>query len=237
MKKGIIIGLVVIGFVVVALILLMGTSQYEVEYFPVLGEGYDAYNEYLKIIIRCPPENLYVTVINPKGTVIDEEYISEEKLLDGRETVMIRMSEFGTVPKPGTYTIIIKEALSNKIVYKAKPTFKGVKLKITDVEYKWIKRKYDNLAVALKVKNEGDLPICYNAIVRINGKHDELYNVPSFVPLCIRPGEKRRLANALYIPLEEGVNTAVIELYGDKKACPDTLLTRFTSEFTYEVLY
>lgn len=231
MKKGIIIGPVVIGFVVVVLILLMGTSQYEVEYLPVLGEGYEARDEYLKIIVRGPPENLYVTVTNPKGTVVGEKYISKEKLLDGGETVMVRMSKLRTLPKPGTYTVIVKEALSNKIVYTTKPTFKGVKLNITDVEYERIEWKYSNLAVTLKVKNEGDLPVRYSAIVRVNGKDDEFD--PPLSALCILPGEKTSLIDTLYIPLEEGVHTAVVELYGDKEDYPCTLLTRFTSEFTY----
>lgn len=225
MKKGIIIGLVVIGFALVVLILLMGTSQYEVEYLPVLGGFYS--DGFLKVIVKGPPENLYVTVTNPEGTVVGEKYISKEELLDGNETVVVRMSKVRTLPKSGTYTVIVKEALSNKIVYTTKPTFKGVKLKITDVEYERIEWKYSNLAVTLRIKNEGDLPVRYRAIVRVNGKKDEFYPRST---LCILPGEKKGLKDFLYIPLEEGVHTAVVELYGDDKK---ELLTSFTSEFTY----
>lgn len=127
-------------------------------------------------------------LLNPDGKKVDLYRVKY-----GMTEAELEMSVFDEVtPKPGTYTLIVKDPTGKQIdTYKF--DFKGAKLQIVGVEPDWdhmkILKTYLLSRLTIKVKNTGDLPaVVTKAEVNLDGKKGTVYYAPT---ACLLPNESR----------------------------------------------
>ena len=220
-RKEVLIG-TLIALLMFIPMMTVATAQYEVEYQPVARYA----KAVLKVTVRGPPPSgeLVVSLVNPEG-IEDKGSISRTELEDGIATVEVAMSGYKETPKPGTYTLVIKDVeylpYKEKIVYTENLTFKGGgKLRIIDAKYNVVREVATGTGVLyaeLTIENEGgDLPVIFEVVVKTDGKEGFL-GLGSF---GISPKEKKTISEPVsgIVGLKEDERyTVITELYSDDK--------------------
>jgi len=216
-KKEVLIG-TLIALLMFIPMMTVATAQYEVEYLPVAR-----YNEaVLNVTVRGPPPSgdLVVSLVNPEG-IEDKGEIYRTELEDGIATVEVAMSSYMETPKPGTYTLVIKDVeylpYKEKTVYTEDLTFKGGKLRIIDAKYDVeVVMGTGVLYAELTIENEGDLPVFFGVVVKTDRKEGTL-GLGSF---GISPKEKKTISghvSGIAGLKEDERYTVITELYSDDK--------------------
>jgi len=166
-----------------------------------------------------------LTLTDPDGVKTDWSYVEL-----GVTGAKLRMSDYGKTPLPGTYTLIIKDALSGEAAPSLAFNFSGAKLKITDVTPTWEYYKYLGFysltSLAIKVRNTGDLPAYINrGELNIDGQTETMY----YLTECVLPKETRTITDSVYISgISPGTYTLTITLK-DKSG---TIMATYNTEVT-----
>lgn len=187
------------------------TSEYKVECSPITEFG----TAYLKVKVEGKAKDLKVMLSDPEGSTIDFTLISKDDLIDGIEAVKVAMSRCGETPKPGTYTLIIKQYFPEKVLYKEELTFSGAKVSVLDVEFETTFFEYANTynisSLKLLITNNGDLPAIIDKIVIvIDDKESE---IPFFFE-DIPPKENKVIIEKPFLSfLDSGTYPVTIKLY------------------------
>lgn len=146
-------------------------EQYVVSYSISFSES----QPQLRVSVQGPSKSLDLILSDPDKNTIGTAHISKDDLLDGAEAVNIGMCIYGETPKVGTYTIVVKDSLSDEIYYQDTITFSGPDLSITScfgIEFLGTgANEYFILYMNILVVNDGDLPAYVDdAAVYIDGE-------------------------------------------------------------------
>ena len=173
----------------------------------------------LRVSVQGPSKSLDLILSDPNKNTIETAHISKDDLLDGAEAVNINMCIYGETPKVGTYTIVVKDSLSDEIYYQDTITFSGADLSITScfgIEFMNLGNEYSIYRMNVLVVNDGDLPAyVYDAAVYIDGeelvslRHRFLMNSER-----VNPGESKEV---MFFPSESrfsgGTHMLKVELF------------------------
>lgn len=159
---------------------------YEVEYFATVDNGIP----YLNVKVVGKSQDYKIILSDNDGSTTGIVYIKSDDLIDGVETVKVKMNEYGKTPKAGTYTLLIKQTLPEKIVYATNATFKGALINIIDTDFLSQKYCYGSCYytitnVKFTIKNFGDIPAIIDyALIGIGGDESPASPCPTkSVPL------------------------------------------------------
>jgi len=179
----------------------------------------------LQIKFSANKSVIKLTLIDPDRVETDWSYVEL-----GVTGAKLRMSDYGRTPLPGTYTLIIKDALSGEAAPPLAFNFSGAKLKITDVTPTWKYYKYLGFysltSLEIKVRNTGDLPAYINrGELNIDRQTETMY----YLTECVLPKETRTITNPVYISgISPGTYTLTITLK-DKSG---TIMATYNTEVT-----
>ena len=184
-------------------------GQYVVSYSISFSES----RPQLQVSVQGPSKSLDLILSDPDKNTIETAHISKDDLLDGAEAVNINMCIYGETPKVGTYTIVVKDSLSDEIYYQDTITFSGPDLSITScfgIEFLGTAvtgvNKYWLYRMNVLVVNDGDLPAyIHNADVYIDGEElvPEWDHKQGFLMNSerVNPGESKKV---MFLPSEPG---------------------------------
>ncbi|MCD6192141.1 MAG: hypothetical protein J7L26_01565 [Candidatus Aminicenantes bacterium] len=179
----------------------------------------------IKVVISGDKKSLTAILSGPDKSTVDTEYISENDMLDGGETVWLHFQRYAeSNPEPGLYTLIVKETWGGREIYRKEFNIKGPKPVITGYSLKWklywppieeYGYQLDNYKASFTIKNEGDLTTYIRGIdILLNG--EELVvpfgNVPS--KKKILPGETTEISVGYSDIVDKGTYTMEVRLVG-----------------------
>ena len=196
----------------------------------------------LKVTVTQLFPDLVVILSNPDGNTVDKDYIFMDDLLDGAESVELRMSEYGELPKPGTYKFFVTLG-GPATIYEGEVTLTAANVNIKKAEFKTTYHRslgYSSIdRIILTVTNNGDLPVTFDKlIIRADGIEDEEDLTLSGYPLYgVSRGESEEINRSVSISgLKEERCPVTVELYSlqeeDKVADHSTQLTFEIPEVT-----
>ncbi|ASJ10690.1 hypothetical protein A3L12_04945 [Thermococcus sp. P6] len=109
------------------------TTEYQVtSYTPIAKDG----AVYLKVTVKGEPRSLELLLSNPEGNTVGKDFIPEEDLVDGVESVELQMADYGTTPEAGTYTLYIFDFITDEFIYSKNITFEGgAKISIKNADF------------------------------------------------------------------------------------------------------
>ena len=188
----------------------------------------------MKVRVEGRPQYLNLILTDPDGIEISRAWITEDDLLDGIETVKLKMANYGETPKGGIYTLIIKKSYGD-VLFTKKLSFNGANVSINEVrfEYQYWERfkdcKYTIEKIKLNISNNGDLPaIVDRALVTIDG---DVVKVSFYPRKALLPNSTNKVEEPFRIAppfcLKLGTYKVVVGLYSEKK-----LLTSYETEIT-----
>jgi len=119
---------------------------------------------YLSVSVEGSQNNYDIILLDPAGKSVGYGFISSDDMTTGHKTVEVSMTDTGVKnPRPGKYSLIIKEWPTDEKVFEAKPVFEGPDVSITNVQfittYDECPREGDIDEVIVQVYNGGDLPV------------------------------------------------------------------------------
>lgn len=188
--------------------------------------------------------DLKVILSDPDRNTIDTAYIRDEDLLDGIESVELRMAKYGELPKPGTYKFFVRPygVPPNNLPgfyfsTEGEVTLTAANVNIEKAEFKTAYHRSSGYSsidrVILTVTNDGDLPVTFDKlIIRADGIEEEEDLTLSGYPLYrVSRGESEEINRSVSISgLKEETCNVTVELYSLEDKVAD-----YSMQLTFEI--
>jgi hypothetical protein len=193
--------------------------EYMIEKYKPIVKDYVPYLK-VKILVKGEPGYIKISLSAPDGSTLDDRYLSKTDLVDGTETIVLQMAEYGETPVAGIYVLRIFDYWGN-LLHTKNLEFSGAQLRIRniDVDYEChgiLMKTCDIYEIRINVENKGDLPVIIDDI-KIYIDNQEVYMLPSFVKYVILPNDYKEIKIATEGSLPSDIYTFTIYLYSNQK--------------------
>jgi len=170
--------------------------------------------------------DLHMKLIDPRGVVVDEAYPYKEGT-----GAILHMAGFWETPEPGTYTLYVYEARTDKLLLKREFTFTGARVEVIScyINKTWYPWGVGGISyVNITLKNLGDLPTYIDEVdVAIAGISDQYCYL---WPPALMPNEQEAYCLEYRLTgIPEGTHTLTITI----KDYEGEVLTTYTVEVTF----
>lgn len=170
---------------------------------------------YLRVTVTGPEKAYDIHLSGPEKQTVGQGYIMESDMADGTEAADVSMTELLSErknPKPGQYTLLIKQSFPEKTVFEATPEFEGPKISITGAQFGTSYDISGNIdEITITAKNTGGLPVFVDEMkVTAGGEESEVTLWDKGLP----HGQTTQIETTTFITgFGRGTHPVTIEIY------------------------
>ena len=170
---------------------------------------------YLSVRMEGPQNSYSITLLDPKGESVGYGFVSSDDMITNHKTVAVSMTGTGvTNPVPGEYQLTVRESLTDRTVFEARPVFGGPAVSITKVGFVTDCHKYLPSyiwGVHVDVHNSGDLPVVADEMRLLAAGREADYVIYEPLP----HGKTKLFALWDFFFLDCGTHPITVEIYSE----------------------